>query len=86
LITKKTKFEAVCEGEMYVHSEMVNQLLFIDKGVFASCGGDELVILWKDGVLQAETRNHYAVISLRQQVQQALLEKDENERPPENEV
>eukprot|EP01102_Stenamoeba_stenopodia_P001604 TRINITY_DN11434_c0_g1_i2.p1 TRINITY_DN11434_c0_g1~~TRINITY_DN11434_c0_g1_i2.p1 ORF type:complete len:479 (+),score=70.36 TRINITY_DN11434_c0_g1_i2:150-1586(+) len=87
-IQQKTKFEAVCEGEMYVHSEMVNQLLFIDKGIFVSCGGDELVILWKDGVLQSETRNHYAVISLRQQVQQALSEKDENEQSypvPENE-
>jgi hypothetical protein len=75
-IQKAPKLEAICQGEMYVHSEMVNNMLFIEQGAFASCGGDGLVILWKDGALQSEIRNRYAVLSLRQQVQ-ALLEKEQ---------
>lgn len=52
-------------GELYGHSDAVQALLVLEESAsFASCGSDAAVILWKDGAVEQEIRNHIASLSL----------------------
>jgi WD40 repeat protein len=55
-----------CLGDMWGHSEAVYDLLALSDSSMASCGGDGLIILWKDGRIQSEIRNQIAAVSLWQ--------------------
>eukprot|EP01136_Pigoraptor_vietnamica_P010343 Opistho-1_new@47853 len=46
----------VCHGEMLAHADVVNAVLPVGDGAFASCGSDGAVVLWKDGLAEARKR------------------------------
>jgi len=64
----RTRIDALCLGDMYGHTESVNQLLAFTETSFASCGSDNIVILWKDGRIESESRNRYAAFLMHQQL------------------
>eukprot|EP01114_Cavostelium_apophysatum_P013741 TRINITY_DN3396_c0_g1_i1.p1 TRINITY_DN3396_c0_g1~~TRINITY_DN3396_c0_g1_i1.p1 ORF type:complete len:525 (-),score=127.93 TRINITY_DN3396_c0_g1_i1:58-1632(-) len=66
-IQRSNRVECVCLGEMWAHSDSVNQILFFTENNFASCSSDNSVILWKDGRVESELRNRFASLLLHQQ-------------------
>eukprot|EP01137_Pigoraptor_chileana_P033804 Opistho-2@25317 len=46
----------VCHGELLAHADVVNAVLPVGDGSFASCGSDGVVVLWKDGLAEARKR------------------------------
>jgi hypothetical protein len=44
---RSIKLDPICLGEMWGHSDSVNQLLAFAENGFASCSNDGTVILWK---------------------------------------
>lgn len=46
-LTGNTKKDPVCIGEMWAHTDSVNQVLQFTENSFASCSNDGTVILWK---------------------------------------
>ena len=61
---KPIRIGAICVGEMLVHSNSINAMIQLDEASFASCGSDQLIILWKDGEIQSKVRNNFAAASL----------------------
>ena len=44
---KQQEITPQCLGEMWVHSESVNEILSLSEFEFASCGSDGYIVLWK---------------------------------------
>jgi len=64
---KSHKFDPICIGEMWAHTDCINHLLAFLENSFASCSSDCSVILWKDGRVESELRNVYASAVIQQQ-------------------
>ena len=95
--SKKTKmYEPIKLGEMYCHTDQVNQLLSLTENAFASCSNDNSIILWKDGRIENDYRNRFSANLIKQisqlenqhllKVQQQQLQHEQQQdKPPTTE-
>jgi hypothetical protein len=60
---------AVLLGSLAAHTGRVNKLLACkgSKSSFLSCGSDQLVVLWRTGVVEWERRNEASRLAITQQ-------------------
>ncbi len=67
LFSSKKKVKALAPlllGEMAAHSAPITDIARINQTSFVSVAADKMVILWKDGQIQRQLRNHLAIASL----------------------
>lgn len=48
--------QPICLGDMWGHSDAVNDMVALSESSLCTCGADGLIILWKDGREQSEIR------------------------------
>eukprot|EP00742_Colponemidia_sp_Colp-10_P007582 GILJ01008173.1.p1 GENE.GILJ01008173.1~~GILJ01008173.1.p1 ORF type:complete len:787 (-),score=114.53 GILJ01008173.1:134-2446(-) len=54
-----------CRADLFAHNGAIRGLLRLTDYSFASCGDDGHVMLWKDGAVEREVRNSYAITSMQ---------------------